>query len=66
MMELKRIAIYSKDIQKITGKSDRYARKVMRIIRQKLGKEKHNLVSVSELCEYLDIREEEVIKLLEQ
>jgi len=64
MMERKRIVIYSKDIEAITGRSGRYARKVMAILRKDLGKQRHQLVSVGEFCAYTGLPEEEVVKYL--
>ena len=64
-MHLKRITIYPKDIERLTGRSDRYARKVIQEIRRRIGKEKHQLITISELCEYLNIRESEAIEQLD-
>lgn len=63
-MPLKRITIYHKDIEILTGRTDRYARKVMRALRKKYNKEKHQLVSIGELCTYLGIPEAEAIEQL--
>jgi hypothetical protein len=63
-MDIKRIVIYSKDIERITGKSGRYARKIMAILRKDLGKQKHQFVSIGEFCTYSGIPEEEVLKHL--
>ena len=38
-MRLKRIIIYPKDIQRITGKSERYGRKLIQDMKEKLNKE---------------------------
>jgi hypothetical protein len=62
--EIKRMVIYAKDIEYITGRTDRSARKVMATIRKRLGKEKHQYVSVGEFCGYMGLPEEEVIKHL--
>jgi hypothetical protein len=59
-MELKRAVIYSKDIELITGKSGRYARKIMSRMRKKLGKEKHQLISLGEFCAYMGLPEAEI------
>jgi len=64
-MTLKRITIYTKDIEVLTGRTDRYARTVMRALRLKHKKQKHQLVSLRELCEYLGIPEQEAIQQLE-
>jgi hypothetical protein len=63
-MKLERMIIYTKDVQRITGKSDRYARKIMTAIKKKFGKEKHQLVSVREFCEYMNLEDDEVLKYL--
>jgi hypothetical protein len=63
-MELKRIVIYSKDIEKITGRSGRYARKIMAILRRDLGKQRHQFVSVGEFCLYTGLPEEEVFQYI--
>ncbi|MBT1686159.1 hypothetical protein [Dawidia soli] len=63
-MELKRAVIYSKDIELITGKSGRYARKIMARMRKKLGKEKHQLISLGEFCAYMGLPEGEILAYL--
>jgi hypothetical protein len=63
-MSATRMVVYAKDIQRISGKSDRYARKILRAIRKRLGKEKHQPVSVKEFCEYMKLPETDVIKYL--
>lgn len=52
---MKRICIYPKDIQIITGKSDRYGRSVIKKIKEVLNKESHQLVTVDEFCEFMGI-----------
>jgi hypothetical protein len=59
-----RIIIYPKDIQRITGKSERYARYMMQKIRVHLGKEKHQLITIQEFCTYSGIPHEHVTSLL--
>jgi len=63
-MDLKRMIIYPKDIEHITGKSGRSARRVMAAIRRTLGKEKHQYLSVHEFCKYTNPPEAEVLKHL--
>jgi hypothetical protein len=58
------VIIYSKDVQRITGKTDRTARRLMKAIRKKLGKEKHHMISLGEFCHYTGLPEEEVLKRL--
>jgi hypothetical protein len=45
----------------ITGKSERQARNIINDIKAYFGKEKHQVVTVNELCEYLGLKEEEII-----
>jgi predicted RNA-binding protein YlqC (UPF0109 family) len=59
-----RLVIYRKDVERILGKSDRTARKVLAAIRKKLGKQKHQPVSIKEFCQYMNLSEEEVLPYL--
>jgi len=51
-----RICIYPKDIQVITGKSPRYGRLVIQRIKEKNNKEKGQLVTVEEFCEFTGLK----------
>jgi len=55
MMIEKRVCIYPKDIQRITGRSERYGRKVLQNIRKYLGKESHQFITINEFSEYSGI-----------
>lgn len=57
-MILKRSVIYPKDIQRITGKSERTGRRIIERIRKQEGKKKHQLITISEFAEYSGIEEE--------
>ena len=59
-----RIVIYSKDIQLITGKTDRAARTMLNKIKKENGKTKNQVVTVKELCQYLGLIEENVLQIL--
>jgi hypothetical protein len=59
---MKRIIIYPKDIMVITGRSERYSREVIKRIREHLGKEKHQLISVEEFGSYMGLKTEELNK----
>lgn len=48
----------------ITGKSERYSRELLRQIKTQLKKEKHQLVSLSEFCKYVDLSIDEVEALI--
>jgi len=61
---MQRICIYTKDIQIITGKSDKYCRTIIKNIRKLNNKEKHHQISVLELSNYLGLNVEEIMKLL--
>lgn len=64
-MEAKRIIIYPKDIQRITGKSERYGRSLLNQIKAKLSKEKYQFITISEFCDYAGISAQEVEKFLD-
>jgi hypothetical protein len=63
-MILKRTVIYPKDIQRITGKSERTGRRILERIREQKGKEKHQLITVSEFSVYTGIDAETVQEYL--
>lgn len=63
-MKLKRISIDSKDIQQLTGRSPRYAQGVMTRIRKKFGKKRQHLITIYDLCEFLNLPVEETINQL--
>ena len=52
---MKRVAIYPKDIMIITGKSERYSRDLLKQLKEKLKKEKHQVVSLQEFCTYIGL-----------
>lgn len=63
-MKRERLIIYSQDIQRITGRSERYAQCVMQSIRKRLGKEKHQLVTWEEFCEFAGLSVEDISEFL--
>ena len=52
----KRACIYPKDIQRITGRSERYCRKLINKIKEYLDKEPHQFVTINEFSEYSGIQ----------
>jgi len=56
----KRIVIYAKDVENITGRKERTALKILQEIREKLGKQKWEFVTIREFCEHVGIKEEDV------
>jgi GTP-sensing pleiotropic transcriptional regulator CodY len=63
-MRTERIIIYPKDIQRITGKSERYGRLLIKRIKGHFKKEDHQLVTVDEFCSYTGIKIEQVAEYL--
>ncbi len=59
-----RICIYPKDIQLITGRSERYSRALIVRIKMTLHKQEHQLVTVQEFCTYMGIPYESVREML--
>lgn len=57
-MNTKRVCIYPKDIQLITGRSERYGRKLIQTIREVLDKEPHQFITIKEFSEYSGIEED--------
>jgi len=54
-MLMARICIYPQDVAVLTGKEIRYARQVIQDIKVRNGKLRHQLVTIEELCAYLDL-----------
>jgi len=55
---MNRICIYPKDIQRITGKSERYGRNLIQKLRNSLGKQPHQFITIKEFSEYSGIKVE--------
>lgn len=56
-MEIKRVVVYSKDVEILTGYKGRTARRLLQKIREHNGKKRGDLVTVTEFCEYTGIDE---------
>ena len=61
---MQRLCIYPKDVQRITGRSVRYSRNLIRKIMQELNKKEHQFLTVSEFCIYTGIDEEKVKEII--
>jgi len=61
---MKRICIYTQDVVWITGKSETYAREILRDIRLLLHKESHQLVTIDEFCDYLGLPHRKVHNMI--
>lgn len=53
---MSRICICPKDIQIITGKSERQSRNIINAIKVKLNKEKHQVVTIEEFTVYMGLK----------
>jgi hypothetical protein len=62
--ESKRLCVYPKDIQRITGKSYRQSIRVMQKIRTKFNKLENEYVSIEEFCQYTSLKIEQVQPLI--
>lgn len=63
-MRVNRIIIDPKDIQRITGRSERYGRILLKRIKGHLKKDDHQFVSIEEFCSYTGLNIEQVTKYL--
>jgi len=60
-----RLVIYPKDVENITGRRDRTARKLLQKIREALGKQTHEFITIKEFCLFTGINEELVKDFLQ-
>lgn len=60
----KRICMYPKDIQTVTGKSYRQSTRLFQTIRKSFNKSEKQLLSVEEFCQYTGLNKEEVQPLI--
>ena len=61
---MKRIVLHTKDVMSITGKSERYARYLIKKMKEHFLKESHQYVTIKEFSDYLGLDTDEVEKLL--
>jgi hypothetical protein len=61
---MERICIYPKDVQMVTGKSERWGRDVIKRIKKQFSKEEHQLVTVDVFCNYMGLDAISVKELL--
>jgi len=62
--ENKRLCIYPKDIQRVTGKSYRQSIRLLQKIRKHLNKLENEFVSIEEFCQYTSLKYEQVMNLI--
>jgi hypothetical protein len=56
----KRVCIYPKDIQLITGKSYRQSTRLLQQIKASYQKEDEQMITIDEFCRYMAINKEEI------
>lgn len=61
---MERLCIYPKDIQVVTGRSERYGRNLIKKIKEHLQKQQHQLVTIEEFCHFMGLQQENVIRQL--
>lgn len=61
---MSRICIYPKDVQVVTGKSERYGRTIINKIKERLNKEAHQLVTIDEFCDFMGFEISKVQELI--
>ena len=49
---MQRVVIYPKDVQRITGKSEKYSRRLIKKLKENNGKAEHQFVSIEEFANY--------------
>jgi hypothetical protein len=62
--KMQRVVIYPKDVQRITGKSEKYSRRLLVQIKARFSKEPHQFVSVVEFCQFTGLAPELVNKFM--
>lgn len=62
--QVKRICIYPKDIERITGKSYRQSTRMLQAVRKSLNKLENELVTIEEFCQYAGLKIEQVEPLI--
>lgn len=61
---MNRLCIYLKEIQIITGRSDRYGRNLIKKIKEYLRKQQHQVVTVEGFCQYMGLQQDTVARQL--
>lgn len=64
MKEVKRVCIYPKDIMRITGKSERYSRKLLTRIKSHFSKNDYQFITIAEFSSYTGIDQDSVLESL--
>jgi len=59
------ILLHAKDIQFLTGKSQRFGQNVISEVWEAKGKQKQRWISIADFCQYFNMSEATVLKILE-
>ncbi|MBX3165144.1 MAG: hypothetical protein KF900_11760 [Bacteroidetes bacterium] len=60
MNGINRICVYPKDVMRITGKSERYSRKLLDKIKSSNLKAAHQFITIEEFCQFTGLKVEQV------
>jgi hypothetical protein len=60
----KRVCVYPKDVQRINGRSEKYARRLLHTIRQNLNKQSHQFITIVEFAQHVGIDIETVMQFI--
>lgn len=63
-MKVERVCIYPKDIQRITGRTERYGRKLLNEIKSHFNKAPHQFITIQEFADYTGIPINDVSKYI--
>jgi len=63
-VETARLCVYPKDVQRITGKSERWLHMLLVKIRKSLNKEEHQFISIEKFCKYTGFNIDQVNAVL--
>ena len=63
---MSRLIISAKDVQVILGVSSGHASRIIRVIKRKNNKEKHQKITITEFCRYIGFEVEEVVQVLKE
>ena len=64
MRTMNRIIICAKDIQQVTGKGERTARRIIQKIRMNYSKPATAFITVDEFCTYCGLKKEDVLTVI--
>ena len=59
-----RIIVYPKDVQRITGRSEKYGRILLKKIKQEFSKKDHQFVTVEEFSQYTGLSMEVIQRFI--